>query len=244
MKKLTCIMFFLLLFPMLVGAQTLPENTLASYRIWAKGGHEAALDKALAEHARMYHKGHWKWRVYEVLSGPDGGSYQITEGPNSWTILDDRADISAEHTKHYDTKLTPHIEKSSPQAYLTYEEKLSTTGIGAWSTKATITHIYLKPGRTKAYMAALASYRAVWEKQGRNVVVYRSFASGPPQLVIVGRLKIGFKDFDADNSVTSEVFDSVNGAGSYDKYLEEVSRDVESMVGEMIEFKPELSSPK
>jgi len=244
MKKLACIMFSLLFFPLWVLAQTPPENTISSYRIWVKDGHDAALDKALAEHAKMYHTGHWKWRVFQVLSGPDGGSYQITEGPNSWTTLDSRADISAEHTKHYDSKLTPHIEKSSPQSYLTYDEKLSTTGLANFSSKATITHIYLKPGRTKAYMAALASYKAVWEKQGRNVVVYRSFSSGPPQLVIVGRLKNGFKDFDADNSVMSDVFDSVNGAGSYDKYLEEVSRDVESMVGEMIEFKPELSSPK
>ncbi len=28
-------------------------------------------EKALAAHAQKYHTGDWKWRVYEIQSGPD-----------------------------------------------------------------------------------------------------------------------------------------------------------------------------
>jgi hypothetical protein len=242
MKKLTCFILALV-FPLLVFAETSPsESTLTTYRVWVKDGHTAAFEKALAEHAKKFHTGHWKWRVYQVMSGPDGGSYQISEGPNSWTTLDGRGNLSAEHGKHYETVVLPHVQKSSPDSFMTYDDKLSTTGVANWSTKAVVTHVYLKPGRVQAYAAALKTNKAVWEKLGGSVVVWRSYASGPAQFAIVRRLKNGFKDFDSDPAMYSAEYDAINGAGSYDKYLEEVARDVDSSSGDMIEFKPELSS--
>ena len=243
MKKLTCFMLALL-FPLLAFAQSPPEKTLSVYRVWVKDGHTAAFEKALLAHAKQFHTGHWKWRVYQVMSGPDGGSYQINEGPNSWTTLDDRGDLSAAHTKHYETMITPHVAKSSPGQYFTYDDKLSTTGLGNFSTKAVISHVVVKPGRMLAYTNSLKTAKAVWEKLGRNVVIWRSFYSGQPRVIIVGRLKNGFKDFDTDNALFQDAYDAVNGAGSHEKYLEEVSRNVESTLGEIIEFQPALSSAK
>jgi hypothetical protein len=218
-------------------------KTLTVYRVWVKDGHTADFEKAVAAHAKQFHTGHWKWRVYQVLSGPDGGSYQINEGPNSWSDLDGRGDLGPAHNKHYDTTLLPHISKSSPEAYMTYEDKHSTTALGNYSTKAMINHAYLKPGREAAYMAALKTNKAAWEKRGLNVAVWRSFASGPTHVAIVYRLKNGFKDFDIDNGPHQAAYDEINGAGSYDKYLEEIARDVDSYSGDMIEYSPGLSSP-
>jgi hypothetical protein len=241
MKKLTCFVLTLLL-PLLAYAD--PDvHTLTVYRVWVKDGHSAAFEKAVAAHAKQFHTGHWKWRVYQVLSGPDGGSYQINEGPNSWTDLEGRGDLGAAHNKNYETTLLPHISKSSPEAYMEFQDKHSTTPLGNYSAKALITHAYVKPGRMPAYMEALKTNKAVWEKRGYNVAVWRSFASGPAQVGIVYRLKNGFKDFDIDDGPYKAAYDEINGAGSYDKYLEEIVRDVESYSSDMIEYSPNLSSP-
>lgn len=250
MKKLAYLILLLAL-PILAPAQEAKKdaapaapkkNTISTYRIFAKDGHDAALKAALAAHAQKFHTGSWKWRVSDVLTGPDMGSYQITEGPNSWTDLEGRGDLGPEHTKDYDTNLLPHIEKSTPESYLTYQEELSTTAASNWSTKVVITHIYYKPGRGPATFAAIKTYKAVWEKLGYNFVVWSSFASGEPQYVVGRRLKNGFKDFDDNSPAMRQAYDDVNGAGSYDRVQDETARDVSHSVGEMIEFKPELSS--
>ncbi|MES2152371.1 MAG: hypothetical protein V4508_21540 [Pseudomonadota bacterium] len=243
MKKIICLVL-ILLSPLLAIADAPKAETLTVDRVWVKDGHLEAFKKAIAAHAKQFHTGHWKWRTYDVLSGPDGGAIQINEGPNTWTDLDGRGDLSAAHTKHYETTVMPHLAKSAPSIYMTYDDKLSTTALGNFSTKAVITRVYIKPGRGIAYTAALKTNKAVWEKLGRNVVVWRSFASGQQQLSIVTRLKDGFKDFDVDNKLYSATYDEVNGAGAYEKYLEEMARDVDQYVGEMIEYKPEMSSPK
>ncbi|MES2128262.1 MAG: hypothetical protein V4463_13405 [Pseudomonadota bacterium] len=241
MKKWTCVILALL-FPLFAQAEPPKAETLTVDRIWVKDGHMDAFKKAIAAHVKLYHTGNWKWRTYDVLSGPDGGALQINEGPNTWTDMEGRGDLSAAHTKHYDTAVLPHLAKYSPTLYMTYDDKLSTTALGNFSTKAVITRIIVKPGRGMAYTAALKTNKAVWEKLGRNVAVWRSFASGQQQVSVVTRLKQGFKDFDVDQGTYVAAYDSVNGAGSYEKYLEEMARDVDSATGEMIEYKPEMSS--
>lgn len=241
MKKM---LWLVLLCPLLALAQNAPSPVVTSDRVWVKDGHAAAFKKALTDHVKTFHTGPWKWRVYEVLSGPDAGAYQINEGPNSWTVLEGRGDLSAQHTRHYETAVLPHISKSAPTMFATYDDKLSTTQAANWSNKVVLTHFYTKPGRGLAWTKALQANKPVWEKLGRNVAVWRSWSSGPGQIVVAGRLKEGFKDFDNDTRTYSTAFDEVNGAGSYEKYLEEMARSVDHIVGEMIEFKPELSSPK
>ena len=241
MKKWICFVLALLL-PLFAIADAPKAETLTVDRVWVKDGHLDAFKKAIAAHVKLYHTGSWKWRTYDVLSGPDGGALQINEGPNTWSEMEGRGNLSAAHTKHYDTMVLPHLVRYAPTMFMTYDDKLSTTAIGNFSAKAAITRVYFKPGRGPAYTAALKTNKAVWEKLGRNVVIWRSFASDQPQLSIVTRLKEGFKDFDVDNKTYSAVYDEVNGPGSYDKYMEEVARDVDHYVGEMIEYKPEMSS--
>ena len=250
MKKLSCIIL-LMLSPLIAFAQAAPaatapaapkKNTITTYRVWVKNGHEAAFKAAMAAHAQKFHTGSWKWRVNEVLSGPDGGAYQVVEGPNSWTDLEGRGDLGAEHTKDYENNLQPHIEKSSPESYMTYQESASTTAATNWSNKSAITHFYYKPGRGPATLEVIKTYKKSWEKQGFNIVVWSPHASGEPQYVIVRRYKNGFKDLDESGPSMRQAFDDANGAGSFDKTQDEIARDIDHTVSEMIEFKPDLSS--
>ena len=252
MKKFACSML-LLLCPLIAFAQATPapaaaapaapkKNTISTYRIWAKDGHDAALKAALAAHAQKFHSGNWKWRVSEVLTGPDGGAYMILEGPNSWTDIEGRGDLGPEHQKDYDTNITPHVEKSSPESYATYQESASTVAGGAFSTnKVLITRLYPKPGRGNQAYANLKDWKKVWEKCGLNVVVWSSFYSGEPMFSVAGRLKNGFKDLD-DSTSFRKAADELFGAGGYDRMQETAALNIEKQVGEIIEFKADLSS--
>ena len=247
MKKLTCIIL-MMLFPLLGFTQEAKKEapkkgTLSSYRVSAKDGHNTALKAAITAHAQKFHTGNWKWRVSEVLTGPDSGAYLIVEGPNSWTDLEGRGDLGPEHMKDYETNITPHVEKTSPEVYATYQEDVSTVVAGAFSpNKTLIRRVYPKPGCGPQVYEALKTWKKVWEKRGSNVGVWSTFYSGEPSYLIVNRLKNGWKDLDEDIISIRKAADEVGGPGTYDKMLEEIKLNVEKTVDEMIEFKPELSS--
>lgn len=247
MKKFTCIMLTMLI-PLIGFAQEAKKEgpkkaTINVDRVFAKAGHDAALKAAIAAHAQKFHTGNWKWVVSQILSGPDEGGYLIVEGPNSWTDLEGRGDLGAEHMKDYETNVAPHVEKSSPSMYATYHAELSTVAAGAYSTtKTIITHAFVKPGRNSQVVNSLRTWKKVWEKRGINVGVWSTFASGEPSFLIVYRMKNGWKDLDEDIISTRKAADEVGGPGTYDRLQEEIALDTERSSGEMIEFKPELSS--
>lgn len=233
-----------LLCPLALLAQEAPKKqTLNSYRVFPKDGHNAALRAALAAHAAKYHTGNWKWRVSDVISGPDSGALMIVEGPNSWTDLEGRGDLGADHQKDYETTILPHVERTTPEAYTTYEPDLSTVASGAMSnTKTLISHVFPKPGRAAEEANLLKHWKKVWEKRGINVGVWSSFFSGETQFTVVYRLKEGWKDLDMAGPSNRAAADEIYGPGGYDRLMEQTERNVAHSYGEMIEFLPELSS--
>lgn len=248
MKKLLAGILAMLL-PLGVFAQTPAapaaapkKNTLSVYRVTAKPGHADALEKALAAHAQKFHTGNWKWRVSAMLTGPESNGYQISEGPNSWTDLEGRGDLGPDHNKDYDATIAPHVERSTPEMYVTYVESASTVPAANWSTKSLITHLYYKPGRGPATLAVLKLYKKAWEKMGHNVAIWTPLGSGESQYIIVRRFKNGFKDLDVEGPTMRQAFDEVNGAGSFDKLADENNKNLDHTMSEMMEFKPDLSS--
>ncbi|MFZ5493800.1 MAG: hypothetical protein ACOZE5_00500 [Verrucomicrobiota bacterium] len=247
MKKTACIVVLLTAFLSLAAqdakppeAKTPKENVISSYRIFAKAGQNEALKAALGAHAKKYHTGAFRWRVYSVLSGPDSGAYQIVEGPFSWTAFDDRGDLAPDHNKHYETSIAPLVEKTTADAFLSYEEELSTVALTAFSTKASITTVYPKPGRGPAIRETLKTWKKVWEKRGFHVAVYAAQMSGEPQFKIVRRLKAGWKDLDADVLSQSQAFTELGL--SHTELLEDMAKNTDRSHSEMIEMKPDLGS--
>ena len=245
MKKLIGVAL-LTLCPLIVFAQDAKKEpkkeTINTYRVLVKDGHAAAFKAALASHAQKYHTGGWKWRVSEVVSGPDEGTYMILEGPNSWTELDGRGDLGAEHMKDYETNILPHVEKTMPALYATYQPDLSTVAPGAFSNKTLIRHLYIKPAHGPLAMDSLKIWKKVWEKRGQNVGVWTSFFSGENQIILSFRLKDGWKDLDADGISFRDAFKELYGPDAYLNTYAEMAKHFDKIVDEMTEYRPELSS--
>ena len=146
MRKL---LFICLLVPLVGFSQV--KNVLNATRVFAKQDKITEFEKALANHAQKYHTGDWKWRVWSIESGPDAGGYMITEGPDSWSQLDSRGDLGAEHTADWEKNVAPLTQdRSGITTYTEFQPDLSTVQLTDFSDKIVITHILARPGKIGA----------------------------------------------------------------------------------------------
>src|SRR3954454_19313535 len=114
----------LLLIPLLGIGQT--KTVITSSRFFAMNDKVSEFEKALTNHAQKYHTGDVAWRVWAIESGPDAGGYLVTEGPTTWSTLDGRADISAEHTADWAKNVLPLTTGTGQSGYYDYQADLST----------------------------------------------------------------------------------------------------------------------
>ena len=115
--------FFVLFLPLLGTAQT--KTLLTSNRLFAKNDKAVEFEKALANHAQKYHKGDVAWRVWTIESGPDAGGYLVTEGPTTWSTMDGRADISAEHTSDWEKNVLTLTVGAGQSGYYEFQPDLN-----------------------------------------------------------------------------------------------------------------------
>lgn len=218
------------------------QQVISSYRIMPKVGHDKALETALASHAKKFHKGENVWRVGVIMSGPDEGMYHIVEGPTNWAGVDSRGDLGEEHTKDYLDNIAPHVEKSTPNTYLTYVTDLSSTGPTQWTNKVMIDRLVVKPGRGADLYDALKKWKAINDKLGLAVAVWHAAFSGENSYAISYRLKDGFKVFDEDKPKFRKAADELFGPNEYARLLQADTDDLVTEWQELVEFKPELGS--
>ena len=218
------------------------KNVVSSFRVMPKPGHTDAFKAAIAAHAQKYHKGDHSWRVGEVMSGEDGGMFQINEGPTSWTALDDRGDLGAEHQADFEKNITPHIEKITANSYATFNEELSCVKMDSWSNKVLMYHYVVKPGKLPLASDLMKRYKATWEKRGLNAAVWVSAFSGAAQYNVAFRLKNGWKDFDADSMSPREAATALWGAAAFDRMVEDAAECFEKITTELVNYDPALGS--
>ncbi len=235
-------MFLLcMLIPLFGISQT--KNVVTVNRLFPKPEKVMEFEKALANHAQKYHNGDWRWRVFEIQSGPDAGGYHITEGPSDWETLDKRGDLSTEHTTDWLKNVMPFATDRSSSGYYEFETDLSNVAITDYSEKIVINHMFIKPGMVMNAMALVKKLKKVWAADNESVAVYSSAVSGPPQLSLVTRLKAGLKEL-SDNyrKPLPERFNAVNGEGAWNYYLIDYAKAIESRWSELLFYRSDLSS--
>ena len=156
MKK---VLLFCMLIPILVMSQT--KNVVNTNRVFAKVDKVLEFEKALAVHSQKYHTGDWKWRVYEISSGPDAGGYMIAEGPVSWDQLDSRGNLGTEHNNDWNKSVAIFLTDRGSSSYSVYEDSLSTVMVGDYSDKINITHYVPKNGYGSKVMDMLKTLKRV-----------------------------------------------------------------------------------
>lgn len=238
MKK---IVFILLLAPFFGIGQT--KNVVNANRYFPKADKVLEFEKALTAHAQKYHKGDWKWRVYDIQSGPDAGGYHVTEGPTSWDAFDGRGNLGTEHNNDWNKTVAIYLTDKGSSNYSVYVDSLSTVQLTDFSDKIVINHMYAKPGMIGETVDLVKRLKKAWAAGNESVAVYQAINSGGPQIVTVTRLKNGLKEMaDGYRKPLPERFTAANGAGSWDTYLADYAKAVESRWSELLFYRADLSS--
>ncbi len=238
MRKI--ILLFLAL-PLLGLAQN--KNLISASQYFPKEGKARLFEKALAVHAKKWHKGDHKWRVSTIETGPDAGGYLVVEGPTNWEGIDKRGDLGDVHMKDWETTVQTLLSDRGSTMYLTFREDLSTVQLGDFSDKTSVTHVFFKPGYFSDVQANLLLLKKVWEADGSTIAVYEASLSGEPQFVIATRYKQGLKERDVVNPTAFPArFNKANGEGSWAKYISMVKEGTARQWTEILYHKPEMDS--
>jgi hypothetical protein len=238
MKKL---LLFALCLPLFAICQ---KPTVISYnRYFPKNDKVLEFEKGLQAHAEKYHTGEWKWRVYNIESGPDAGGYMVIEGPSTWDGLDKRGTLGKAHMEDFYKNVLPFTTEKNSIGNLVFREELSTVQLTDYSDKIAITHVFPNPGKSAAIETAIQLFKKVWEEGQQTVAVYEASSSGAPQYTIVTRYKQGLKERERDfRKPMKERYDKVNGDGSFDKFNASASADLNQQWSELMYFNKDLSS--
>ncbi|MDP4263160.1 MAG: hypothetical protein Q8941_11590 [Bacteroidota bacterium] len=219
------------------------KNVVNTFRVFPKPEKNAEFEKALTAHAQKYHTGDWKWRVFEIQTGPESGGFQVNEGPLSWEQFDGRGDLGAEHTADWNKNVAPFTTSQGAQSYASFNAELSTVQLTDYADKIVINHIFPKPGMINNITEMIKKLKKAWAAGNESVAVYNIVNSGAPQIVTVTRLKAGLKELDESfRKSLQDRFNAANGEGSWNYWLEEYAKNVESRWSEMLLYRADLSS--
>jgi hypothetical protein len=235
------IILLCLLAPLLGAGQA--KTVVSAFRVFPKVDKSLEFEKAFTAHAQKYHTGNWKWRVFEIQSGPDAGGFHVVEGPLSWGEFDTRGNLGAEHTADWAKNVMPLTADRGTSSYAQFNEELSTVKLTDYSDKIIINHMLPAPGKLQAVQELIKKMKKAWEAGNESVAVYEAEASGPPQFTTVTRLKNGLKELD-DNyrKPFPERYATANGEGSWQAFLDEYAKIVEKRWSEMLFRRTDLES--
>jgi hypothetical protein len=219
------------------------QTVVNSSRYFPKVDKVQEFEKALTAHIQKYHSGDWKWRVYEIQTGPDAGGYHIVEGPKSWDEIDKRGNLGADHTNDWNKNVAIYLTDRYSSGYNEFREDLSTTQLGAFTDKITITHVFPKPGMGNIVEASLKKVKKGWAAGNQTVAVYQSVASGPGQYSLVYRLKDGLKELENGyRKPFKERYEAANGEDSYQQFLNTIMKSTDNSWSEMLFYRADLSA--
>jgi len=238
MRKIAILCF---LIPVMAMGQK--KNVVNANRVFPKADKVLEFEKALTAHAQKYHTGDWKWRVFEIQSGPDAGGYMISEGPTTWDALDSRGDLTAEHTLDWNKNVSVLLTDRMSVTYSVFQDSLSTVALGDYADKINIAHIYPKIGKNFKVRNLIKKLRTAWIAQGSTIAVYAANSSGPAQFTVVTRYKQGLKEkADGFRKPFKGTYESTNGEDSYEDYLDDLGLYVNDIWSELLFLRKELSS--
>lgn len=236
-------MYFLLMMLIPFAGISQTKNVVSTNRVFPKVDKVLEFEKALAAHARKYHTGDAKWRVYTIESGPDMGGYQLTEGPTSWEALDTRGNLGEEHNNDWNKNVAIYLTDRASGTYSVYNDSLSTVALGDFSDKISVTHVYPKIGWGNKVLGVIKNMKPVWIAGGSTVAVYESNSSGPSQYAIVTRYKQGLREKAAGfRKPFKATYESIHGEGSYEDYLDNIRQYTNEVWSELLFFRADLSS--
>jgi hypothetical protein len=237
MKKVLLLLMFI---PVL--AFTQPKEVISTFRVFPIPGKALEFKKALIAHVAKFHTTERKWRVFEVMTGPDAGAFHFVEGPASWDAWEKAPQNTDAHITDWDKTVEVFISKTENVAYVTYQPDMSTGKQSEYANNIILTHMYPNSGKLTKAWDLIEKMKKAWELSNQSIAVYSASNSGEPQIVTSRRLKNGLKELDATGNTFEENYRKANGVNSWGDFMSSYEEAIGRRWSEMLMFRADLSS--
>ena len=219
------------------------QTVINASRYFPKSDKVLEFEKALTAHIQKFHSGDWKWRVYEIQTGPDAGAYEVIEGPKTWDQFDKRGNLGADHLNDWNKNVAIYLTDKYSSGYDEFREDLSTAQLLAYTDKIIVTHVMPKIGMGNVVESDIKKVKKAWTSGNSTVAVYESAASGRSEYDLVYRLKDGLKELETGyRKPMNERYDAANGEGTFDIFLKSINNSSEDAWSEILYYRADLSS--
>jgi hypothetical protein len=164
-----------------------------------RSGMQSAFEESWKSHLAKFHSQTDKRRVYEVMSGPETGSYVVVEGPISYASMDTVLPTAKDHRLDLEKTFSPELQ-SNNNMLVRWVDTLSYKG-DVHAELSVINIIVIKDGKLSDYMAESRKTILLYTKLNApfsfNALV-RQQAGSSPTIVLIRNLKDGYKELDQD----------------------------------------------
>ena len=246
MRPLKLLFAIVVLAPAVASAQTPPPDSVSEVlRQKIQPGTVSKYEAARKEHMG-WHKTHndpWTWEVFEVMTGPDTGSYLISSGDHQWKDMEgwvakyadaDGADSAA--------SMGPYIA-STQRTYWTQLNAISRMpAADVQYPLITLTTYHVKPGSDAAVRAAIAKVNAALDagKFPIGSVWFVLTNGGPTPTYAVVAPRNGLGEMGPSPSLL-EVLEKQLGKPASDALIKSFFDNVVSASTELLRFRTDLS---
>jgi hypothetical protein len=246
MGRLTLLAATVVLAPAISSAQAPPPDSVSVVlRQKIQPATTQKYEAARKEHM-AWHKAHndpWTWEVFEVMTGPDTGSYLISSGDHQWK------DVEAWTAKLDDADAADSAASMGP--YLASTQLSYWTQLNALSRMPaadvqypllTLTTYHVKPGSDASLRAAIAKVNTALDAGKFPLgTVWHVLTHGgqvPTYAVVVPRTGLGEM---APSPSLLEVVTKQVGKPAADALFASFFENIVSANSELLKFRPELS---
>jgi hypothetical protein len=214
-----------------------------------RSGMKSVFEESWKLHMVKFHNGSDKRNVYEVVSGPDVGSFIIVQGPVSYADMDKTLPDAKEHSLDMEKTFSSKLEPLNSNSLVRWVDTLSYKGdVKAQLFLLTITVV--KDGKMADYMAearkAVLLYTKLNSPFSFNMMVKQQ-AGSSPTIILIRNLKDGYKELDTDYfHLTTDWFKTAYvkeyGQEAWDNRLKLMTDDVVSRTQHFEKLRADLSS--
>jgi len=225
-------------------------NTLYQVnQLTPKPGMKSAFEDSWKTHLDKFHNGSDKRTVYEVVSGPDAGTFVIVQGPISYADMDKTLPNATEHSLDIEKNFSSKLESANNGLLVRWVDTLSYRG-DVPAQLFLLTATIVKDGKMAEYMAESRRSVLLYTKLNApfsfNTMIKQQ-AGSSPTVILIRRLKDGYKELDSDyfhlpNDWFKNAYIKDYGQEDWDKRVKLMVDDVVSRTQRFEKVRPDLSS--
>ena len=212
-------------------------------------GKSVQLEKGLKDHVYKFHgEGKWPEYYFEVLSGPNSGSFAGWSGPHTWKDFDERKRSKGDFD-HWIKYVAPFVDNSNSDGimFLSRKEDIG-YGSGAWTNYYHLSWNIIHPGTGGQYREIAALSKKVKEatnsKNHHNIYQLISGVNADMWLweyPINSMEELSMSTGGSGSSLSD--FEKVLGKKEAEKFGELYRSTIKKRIRELQKLRPDMSSP-